>query len=101
MTPTKVCTACLCIPHTTRLPRAPGVGPGTEKGTDCRYMSHGGSDLSLTDDGLIVLHVVRKVDTNATDMVIYDPVDEDRDVGHEFTDPFRVGTLGNGPLKDV
>ena len=53
------------------------------------------------DDGLIVLHVVRKVDTDATDRVMYDPVDEERDVGHEFTDPVRIWPLGNGPLQDV
>ena len=30
---------------------------------------------------------------------MYDPVDEERDVGHEFTDPVRIWPLGQWPIE--
>ena len=53
------------------------------------------------DDSLVTFHVYWQVDTDATDMVLCDPVDKERGFCHELAHPVRVGTLGNGSLKDV
>ena len=53
------------------------------------------------DDRLVIFHVVGKGDADTTYWVLHDPVDEEGGIGHEFTNPVRVGALGNGPLQYV
>ena len=62
---------------------------------------HGVAVFLQADDDLIVLHVVRKVDTDTAYGVIYDPVEEERGIGHMLAHPVGVGALRHRPLQDV
>ena len=53
------------------------------------------------EDGLIVLHVVGKVDTDTAYGVIYDPVEEERGIRHMLAHPVRIWALRHRPLQDV
>ena len=53
------------------------------------------------DDGFVVLHIIGKVDADATDRVILDPVDEKRHIRRHLANPVGVGALGNSPLQNV
>ena len=53
------------------------------------------------DDGFVVLHVVGQADPDAAYGVMYDPVEEERGISDEFTNPVRVRTMRHRPLQDV
>ena len=54
-----------------------------------------------SDYGLVVLHVSRNDQSDATDRVILDPVDEKRHIRRHLANPVGVGALGNSPLQNV
>ena len=52
-----------------------------------------------SDYGLVVLHVSRNDQSDATDRVILDPVDEKRHIRRHLANPVGVGALGNSHCR--
>ena len=53
------------------------------------------------DDGIVVLHIIGKVDADTAYWVILDLVHEERGISDVLANPVGIWTLGNSPLQNV
>ena len=91
----------LCTRHRASLHRDLGARPDSGRGTDCPCAVYCGGLFQKTYNSRVKFDVWWQHYACATYGVIENAVYEEGHVCHNFTDPVRVGTLPQCPLKDI